>query len=841
MADQFASNQENTSIEQWVQSSYKFTQPVRYFKNNDPYHWEIDNIPIKQLEENILWLKDQVAGETNPERGIGRRQMSELRPLLTSPNGRSVTVQSGKFTARVNDGYNKGIQTLIKTLNSNVSVNNPSDRAYRFNLPTSVLKSIAGDVVNYPIYSNGLYEHLQHHDTRPNTLNSEWNATLADLITKIPKNKLALWRQGQTSTSEVDNLQELAVGFTRRWGGAVRTAVVNVEEDLEITIPPFSNDDYSNKTGYTPSVRVDLLFVYTHPVDAASTTLALPDSGSSPKVITKPILGILKGAGVVSLKGFGLYGLYDSTSDTSENFFDSEQFQGSFTDNTSFFKPDGAVSDEGHFQTISPISDLFSSEDQFDGVKAGFPSPDDVMNLTPLFQEGLENSFALIGQSVLPIAYIVTRRGKPYLEESDIIDIRPFLRTAELSYNERSGVAAANPPLSFANPAVGKTELNTVLTKTITNLKTYVDTAVAGVGVGVGGDTGGDTGGGTIGTGSTFITKGAVLGGTKFGVEGSLLNFAQDKGIDINSNQAAINYLREHHMHGLNALPLYPGWDLAAWCDNLNNPIEKGYLRNDRINCAIRATDDYQFQSIEGGTDSQAYINTIVDRIANNRYKDSDQPVFGLDYLVNDYDIDTVYYVRKRMRVQLPANIVDYDVSVNFRNCLPSVCNGKTFANSLNNYAGIAVEKGEINNHVADFTIYVGFVPVAGTHFPFHRESPSSALLHEDQTGGNTYDQESFFAPPNKKWTAAQRSRDIFSAFTVMSQFYSDDKMGAFLPGRTNNAYAIQSSTQDPIFAIRPSLVTYPSVEFTVIGHTAILADNYIFDTTTTNGQPTLS
>ena len=40
-------------------SAYQFTDPVRTFKANDPYYWEVDNIPIEQLQENCLWLKDQ--------------------------------------------------------------------------------------------------------------------------------------------------------------------------------------------------------------------------------------------------------------------------------------------------------------------------------------------------------------------------------------------------------------------------------------------------------------------------------------------------------------------------------------------------------------------------------------------------------------------------------------------------------------------------------------------------------------------------------------------------------------------------------------------------------------
>ena len=38
----------------------KFTDPIRYFKANDPYYWEVDNIPIKQLQENIRYVNDRL-------------------------------------------------------------------------------------------------------------------------------------------------------------------------------------------------------------------------------------------------------------------------------------------------------------------------------------------------------------------------------------------------------------------------------------------------------------------------------------------------------------------------------------------------------------------------------------------------------------------------------------------------------------------------------------------------------------------------------------------------------------------------------------------------------------
>ena len=36
---------------------YKFVTPIRYYKANDPYYYEVDNIPLRQLEENILFVK----------------------------------------------------------------------------------------------------------------------------------------------------------------------------------------------------------------------------------------------------------------------------------------------------------------------------------------------------------------------------------------------------------------------------------------------------------------------------------------------------------------------------------------------------------------------------------------------------------------------------------------------------------------------------------------------------------------------------------------------------------------------------------------------------------------
>lgn len=41
----------------YYDTPYTFISPVRHFKSNDPYYYEVDNIPIKQLEESQSFLK----------------------------------------------------------------------------------------------------------------------------------------------------------------------------------------------------------------------------------------------------------------------------------------------------------------------------------------------------------------------------------------------------------------------------------------------------------------------------------------------------------------------------------------------------------------------------------------------------------------------------------------------------------------------------------------------------------------------------------------------------------------------------------------------------------------
>lgn len=91
----------------FADSSYRFINPIRYYKANDPYYFEVDNIPIKQLEENCLWLRDQLTkalGDraSGESLGIKRKDLDELRPYATGSD-RTIRVKPGRFTARIND------------------------------------------------------------------------------------------------------------------------------------------------------------------------------------------------------------------------------------------------------------------------------------------------------------------------------------------------------------------------------------------------------------------------------------------------------------------------------------------------------------------------------------------------------------------------------------------------------------------------------------------------------------------------------------------------------------------------------------------------------------------
>ena len=474
MADFFADGQDSSQVT-YKPSNHLFTEPIRYFKANDPYYWEVDNIPLKQVQQNILWLRDQVGWQVGSDEGaVKRSDFAELRPRAGGDT-HLVTVDPGRFMGRVNDAYGTGIGKLVTQARADYSIIPPdfdSDKEVTFD--TMLFRRIIGEAVTGIVGNNGLYDFLQTHTSTPITANVNtvgWQNTYGSFqqndnsengIIDIPKIKLALWKADTTAKNfgpDAEDLQQLAVDFTRAWGAPFRTALVNVEKQLSIEVPPFNDEDYvNNDPAFVPSTRVDLLFVYTKPIDASSTAIARAN-GTSAVELTSPQLGIVKGAGVISLNAVGP-DWTDVTVDPA--FLGGDAFDTQKNNPDNRFQALGALDANNNNQISSPTVDLRQTSIGTSGVYGNFPSPDDLMNLAPYLADELQSGSkhpALIGQSILPLAYIFVRKGQLSITNNDILDIRPFFRTAELTYNERAGIAAANPPASLANPVVTNSDL----------------------------------------------------------------------------------------------------------------------------------------------------------------------------------------------------------------------------------------------------------------------------------------------------------------------------------------------------------------------------------------------
>lgn len=472
---------------QYGESVYKFTDPIRYFKANDPYYFEVDNIPLKQLQENCNWLKDQL-GKVSQE-GISevlRSDIQELKPYAVGGD-RLVRVKPGRYTARVNDASIKEPLSFltqiagqeVATLNSysaqvpnnvNLVLSNTLDKFKSSLAENSLgLNGLESRLFTWPVINgdaplNGSGVIL---DTDSNYVNYSQDQQTGLLAGNLPTviSEAIVWARNSNInsftlfTGEAGTIQGsdgfallplLESHFIKYWRGVARTAVVDIPQELSVEVPAFDESDFSyiDENGNTVDVtgvesRIDLVFIYTKPVDTSSTTILKP---SGKEVITKPQLGIIQGAGIR---------VTDLSS--SDPKYGTQSYVG---DTHKILASPGDASNENIGFDTSTGS-----------VRGTFPSPDDLLNLAPLLSEKLEDeAIELVGQSILPLAYVfVQNTGTPLttgafpVQPTDVIDIRPFFRTAELTYNERAGIAGAMPQLSLANPAVGKAHLDAEL------------------------------------------------------------------------------------------------------------------------------------------------------------------------------------------------------------------------------------------------------------------------------------------------------------------------------------------------------------------------------------------
>lgn len=750
----------------FFESVYKYTDPVRYFKANDPYYYEVDNIPLKQLQENCNFLKDQVSNLVPDDLGVvSREDISELKPYVDGTDNK-VKIRPGRYTARINDAYNlESLQSLTQqtglgafgehngysfktTIDSalkqsldklkaiyasnSLNMNGLFERSFTFAMQNNDLPSIyqASDAAEYSLNQDGLQVAYPNVTGRLPTYQTQFSSIFASVYDTV---------YGTIGAVNFEN------EFIKKWRGVTRTAIVDVKEELSIDIPPFDDDDfyYINEAGNKIKIsgatqRIDLVFIYSKPIDSSSTTISRFVNGL-PVKINKPTIGIVKGAGV------GI---------------DFSRITGLGKNSVSI------VDADGNPLILPSIGDEEASNIGFENIAGSFPSPDDLMNLTPLLSENLESTnFALIGQSILPVAYVVVKKNSEIninsnniIELEDLIDIRPFFRTTELSYNERSGLAAATPPASLANPVATEIYVDEVARNIKTEIN-RVENIIASPPLT-----------------PRIVGAGYIKGGGSWGVESTLSNFVNIKtGGTLNSQQLKATVIENFDYPVGTTINDLPDWDIADWCINL--PIgQKGLKPHDYINFAVRKNvigvgpsnyANYGYSNATGGKSFSTY--PTLEALQGGWYN--------------------FYYVSKTVRIDrsLVPWMTDYRVNVNFHNCIPlsqreNHTEGGPSEKSAATLSNVWVSKRNFYNNF-EFTIFVAW--------------PAIDLNPDMLPGGSPITPYLFREPI----TNANNSVVNFNGFAVITKEMLSEIEPAPLIGNSSLGVAL-----------------YPTVSFEVIG-----------------------
>ena len=300
----------------YYDTPFTFVSPIRHFKANDPYYYEVDNIPIKQLEESQKFLKDQVDGiitrqNNKKEIEIDRSNFSELKPFAVGTD-RKVRVKPGKYTSRINNAYDitplQVVTQIAGFSNGVVNAGSPSEAVSDLNTwrvdtnvgtyAESVLQEFQDGLYGDALNMNGLAERAFvfpfddedgiSYGQNPDLLNvstpgySEYDSDLGpddrplypNYIGAILKHNTPETTRDLTLIKNVYTPGEVPFGgqqgrieseFIKRWRGAIRTSVVDVAEELEITVPDFDLGDFfyidsnGNQQPLNANQRIDLL------------------------------------------------------------------------------------------------------------------------------------------------------------------------------------------------------------------------------------------------------------------------------------------------------------------------------------------------------------------------------------------------------------------------------------------------------------------------------------------------------------------------------------------------------------------------------------------------------
>ena len=151
----------------------------------------------------------------------------------------------------------------------------------------------------------------------------------------------------------------------------------------------------------------------------------------------------------------------------------------------------------------------------------------------------------------------------------DLVDIRPFFRTTELSYNERAGIAAAIPAPSLANPVVTQAELDYEVKRTYFDILSRIRRDQQQV----------------LTEKPRVVAGGYIKGGYNYGPEGAICDYIRTKVLGGRlqfREQLKAEFKNRYNLPTSLEIPDYPDWDIAPWV-TLNNLPDPGLHVNDRM------------------------------------------------------------------------------------------------------------------------------------------------------------------------------------------------------------------------------------------------------------------
>lgn len=841
---------------QFVQSQYRFTDPIRYFKANDPIYYEVDNIPLKQLQENDLWLKDQLAkleytqtvvsniytstinaGGNAVPGNITRSNFDELKPYVNGTDN-VVRVRPGRFSARINSTF-RDLPKLQYMAKASFPYSNTQDPlkyeeiflTLSHPLLYSVYDKVKNAVAADALAMNGLAERVFTRMVNDNTRISNF---ALGTVNQTPRYTLPNGEDGPypnvTGRQPVYDANQLKavvstwfnqdnnVGnsyrtseeseWIKNWRGVARTAIVDVPQELEIEIPAFNPDDfyYINEANNRVRIngatqRVDLVFIWAKPIDAsAATILSFPDNGDVPKKIYKAELGIVKGAGV----GINFNIIPNASNDP---------------------KADVPLQDEdGNAMIIPSVGDEFNTSLGFSGlnIRGSFPSPDDLMNISPTLLEPYFNDSELalsifntnnlednqellnsqslyyIGQSILPVAYVVVKNNSQLnanqvqiIPASNLVDIRPFFRTTELSYNERAGLAAATPQVSLANPVASENFVLNVARDIYTRL-----------GVSTTAQTGeGNTNNNVTTSPAVVIPRpvacGYILGGAGIGgTETAIIKWMRTVNTNLGENEAIDKLRTELGYPSNQPILAYPGWDYANWRSTY--PQETGTPIYQYLNF-IRRVESNSGSEFPAFLKAAMYNGTTYlpvgsgNNLAPIRMSQSTIPF-------------AMYFVKKRIKILKNASaqwVNDIQVDAKFFNCMPIAQEG----------AGITTTKEIVNGELFVNIIVYWTVPQGKFRNPRYWQAISGANNPSNPGGqGNASQLNNGVLPysitygGNGTWATGTVGdtayHNVFANFIVVDAKH----ISSFEGLNRNQGYS------------NYGIAIYPSIQFTITG-----------------------